>query len=100
MSRNRLAGTALALALVLAGCGDGGGGGLSERAADRLQDQVAAVQYAAAGGAYGPAREGLDQLRSTTTRLVERGEVDPFRADRIFDEIERVDAVLDQLEAG
>jgi hypothetical protein len=92
--------TALAVGLVLSACGGDDGDAISSRAAARLQEQVAAVQYASAGEAYGPAREGLDEIRATTARLVERGEIDPRRAAQILEEIDRVDAALARTEAG
>jgi hypothetical protein len=86
-----VAGVALVLCLVTTGCG---GDDLSDRAADRLQEQVAAVGFAAAGGEYEAARQGLDRVRATTARLVERDEIDLGRAERIFGEIDRVEAAL------
>jgi hypothetical protein len=99
----RTAGLAVALVLagcLLAGCGDDGGGEMSERAADRLHEQVAAIQYAAAGEAYEPARQGLQELRSTVERLLERGDLSSAKAQEILEEAERVDQVLAELTAG
>ena len=50
--------------------------------------------YAAAGGEYEAARQGLDRVRATTARLVERDEIDLGRAERIVGEIDRVEAAL------
>ena len=103
MSRRRLGAVASALILtvgVVSGCGGSDDAKLSRRAADQLQDQVAAIEYAAAGEAYGPAQEGLDQLRSTTRRLAESGQLGPDRAARILAEADRVEAVLADLTSG
>ena len=103
MTGRRLGAAASALALtvaLLAGCGGSDGDKMSRRAADQLQDQVAAIEYAAAGEAYGPAQEGLDQLRSTTRRLAENGQLGPDRAARILAQIDHVDAVLTDLTSG
>jgi hypothetical protein len=93
--------SALALTLgLLSGCGGSDGDKMSDRAADQLQDEVAAIEYAAAGEAYGPAQAGLDQLRSTTRQLADRGQLGPDRAARILSQIDRVDQVLTDLASG
>ncbi len=96
--RSIVAVVVLAVSL-LVGCGDDGDS-MSRRTADRLHDQVAAIQYAAAGGAYDAARQGLDRLRATVDRLEDRGELNPLQAGHIRDEADRVDEVLADLTAG
>ena len=91
-------GVALAVVLGLAGCGDDPA--MSERTSHRLETQVSAVEYAIAGGEYDAAREGLNEIRATTVRLADQGDVEAARASEIIDAIEEVDLLLVRLEEG
>ena len=84
--------------LVFAGCGSDDPA-LSDRAAERLRNQVAAVEYAIAGGSYADAREGLGELRATTIRLTDAGDIDGDRAPEILAAVEALDIQLVRLEA-
>lgn len=90
----RLAGAALALAaaLLFSACGDDDTE--EGRAEQRLQAQVAAVEYAVAGGDYDAARQGLNRIRATTIRFADRGHLDALRATEILDAVEATDLVL------
>lgn len=81
--------------LVLTGCG--GGSSEDGRATERLKAQVAAVEYAVAGGDYDAARQGLNRIRATTIRLTDRGHIDSLRATEILDAVEDTDLVLIRL---
>jgi hypothetical protein len=94
----RLLAVAVAL-VVFAGCG-GDDPALSDRAAQRLRSQVAAVVYAIAGRSYANARTGLAEVRATTIRLTDAGEVDGDRATEIVDRIEALDTLLVRQEAS
>lgn len=90
-----------AVALVVLAVGSAGCGGdpaMSGRAADRLHTQVAAVEYAIAGGDFSAARDGLNEIRATTVRMADRGEVDAARAAEIVDAVEEADLELVRLE--
>lgn len=97
MSR-RLAAVALLVVLTGAACG-GDDPALSDRAANRLDDQVTAVEYAIAGGEYRAARLGLTEIRATTIRLAERGEVHELRAPVILAALQELDGRLARLDA-
>jgi hypothetical protein len=94
----RLAAVALLVVLTTAAC-SGDDPALTDRAAHRLDEQVAAVEFAIAGGDYEAARLGLTEVRTTTMRLAERGEVDDLRAPVILAALEELDTRLGRLDA-
>jgi len=93
----RLTAVALFVVLAAAACGEDDPA-LTDRAARRLDEQVAAVEFAIAGGDYEAARLGLTEVRTTTLRLAERGEVDDLRAPAILAALEELDTRLGRLD--
>jgi hypothetical protein len=84
--------------LALGGCGSDPE--ISEDAAARLQSQVAAIEYAIAGGNIPAAEDGLERLRQTTEGLAENGGVSDRRAVLIDEAIEGVEESLAPTEAA
>jgi hypothetical protein len=96
--RPTLAAVVVALAFVAGACG-GDEPEIEDRAARRLGNQISAVEFAIAGGAYPEARAGLAEIRATTIRMTDRGDVDEDRAPAILDAIDDLEVLLVRLEA-
>ena len=96
--RRRAVAVVLVTVLAVSACGSDEPA-LTDRASRRLEDQIAAVEFAVAGGEYQAARQGLGEIRATTIRLADRRRIHPERVPLILAAVEDVEGRLVRLES-